>query len=296
MKRDWVFTLNNPEEPPVDILDRISSIKPIKYMIFQLEKGAEGTYHYQGYVEFNSVQRLSFLKKRLFKEAHYEARRGTRDEAREYCSKEETREDGPWEYGVWIPTKKKGQRTDLVRLREMVNDGSEILEILPLCENFQQIRYVEKLLTYRPISLDYSPREVHWYWGPTGTGKTRTAVQACPKENTYIARSARWFDGYYGQTHVIIDDLRAKNWPYVDMLQLLDGYEVRVENKGGHTIWKPRVVYITAPLLPEAMYPLTYEKNEGGIDQLLRRITEIRVFDDPIYAEMCERNRNIPGI
>ena len=33
--------------------------------------------------------------------AHFEPRRGTRDQARDYCRKAETKVDGPWEHGAF---------------------------------------------------------------------------------------------------------------------------------------------------------------------------------------------------
>ncbi len=86
----------------------------------------------------------------------------------------------------------------------------------------------------------------------------------------------QWFDGYWGQKYAIIDEIRAKNWPYDLMLRLLDGYQVRLPIKGGFTIWKPEIIYITSPLHPRHLYKGQLEYNvDGGIDQLLRRITTI---------------------
>ena len=54
---NWVFTLNNPqpEENP--------SFWPSRYVVYQLERGEEGTPHYQGYIVFYSNKTLSAVKK-----------------------------------------------------------------------------------------------------------------------------------------------------------------------------------------------------------------------------------------
>jgi len=276
-RKDWCFTLNNPDEDPLIFMERIKEINEVEYCVFQLEKGENGTNHYQGFIQLKHNQRMSFLKNKISRRAHWEPRKGSQDEARDYCMKEDSRLEGPWEYGIFH-NPQRGQRTDLLRIRAMVKEGKPLHEIVDLCDNYQQIRFAEKLYSYKQPSTEYIVKEVYWYWGPTGTGKTREAVDRCPKDNIYICRQSRWMDGYWGQSHVIFDDLRAKNFPYVDMLNLLDGYEERREIKGSHTLFRPKVVYVTAPLPPEKTYPMTFEKNEGGIDQLLRRITEIKEF------------------
>ena len=91
--------------------------------------------------------------------------------------------------------------------------------------------------------------------------------------------SLQWFDGYFGQTHVIIDEFRAKCCPYNKLLGLLDGYQRQVPVKGSFTYWKPEVIYITAPLSPAETYAGQLEFH-GSIDQLLRRITKIKNFED----------------
>lgn len=53
--------------------------------------------HLQGYVEFTKPQRLTGVKKNLGDTTvHCEARRGTREQARDYCKKEDA---NPYEYG-----------------------------------------------------------------------------------------------------------------------------------------------------------------------------------------------------
>lgn len=78
---------------------------PMDYLIFQKEKGKKNTIHLQGYVEFTKQTRVTALKKITFgKSMHWEKRRGTRPEAREYCMKDdETKLEDPLEYGRWVP-------------------------------------------------------------------------------------------------------------------------------------------------------------------------------------------------
>lgn len=96
-RNHWVFTINNPEEDADSLLERLMNNDMVRYVIFQKEKGENGTEHYQGYLELRRNQRMSFIK-RMMPRAHLEQRRGTREQARDYARKEETRIEGPWEY------------------------------------------------------------------------------------------------------------------------------------------------------------------------------------------------------
>ena len=49
---------------------------------------------------FSGTKRLSGVKELTGTAAHWEPRRGTHQQAAAYCSKEETRIDGPWEVGT----------------------------------------------------------------------------------------------------------------------------------------------------------------------------------------------------
>ena len=58
--------------------------------------------------------------KKLDKTAHWEVRKGTHEQAKQYCTKELTRVEGPWEFGI---DKQPGQRTDLEEIGQLIKSG-----------------------------------------------------------------------------------------------------------------------------------------------------------------------------
>lgn len=93
----WLGTYNNPDVVPSDYLQAWHEDAGARYVCGQLEKGANGTPHIQYYLNFANQQRLASLKKRC-KFSHFEPVK--RDNgASPYCMKEDTRIDGPWEFG-----------------------------------------------------------------------------------------------------------------------------------------------------------------------------------------------------
>lgn len=132
---------------------------------------------------------------------------------------------------------------------------------------------------------------VCWFWGSTGSGKTRTAVEIAQDSghDYWMSHSEKlqWFDGYNGQEYAIIDDFRRNMCSFNYFLRLLDRYEMQVQVKGGYVNWIPKVIIITCPVDVQTAY--TYfdiktneEKTWDNLDQLKRRIDDEICFDDII--------------
>lgn len=95
----WIGTLNNPEVALAeDYLSKWKSHGGARYVNGQVEKGVEGTVHIQFYLNFENPVRLAQLKKHDGK-AHFE-RVGKDNGASSYAMKEDTRVEGPWEFGL----------------------------------------------------------------------------------------------------------------------------------------------------------------------------------------------------
>lgn len=102
--RHWVFTSH--AEP---LWNAPSELPPrVRYVVWQHEAASTtGKLHVQGYAEFSESVRYTAARTmlQLPDDTHFEVRKGTREQARDYCRKEETRVDGPWELGTWTEKK-----------------------------------------------------------------------------------------------------------------------------------------------------------------------------------------------
>lgn len=116
--------------------------------------------------------------------------------------------------------------------------------------------------------------EVFWFYGPTGTGKSKSAFDRDPTAYWKPATS-KWWNGYEGHEAVIIDDYRRDFCTFAELLRLLDRYPLTVETKGGTRQMLAKRIYITSPKCPAT----TWEgRTPEDIDQLLRRIEHIEHF------------------
>lgn len=84
--RNWTFTFNNPT--PTEDLSCIKENPLTNLLVANLEIGTEClTPHYQGYLELKQPRRLTFVKT-LLPTAHWEIRRGSKEQAANYCLKD----------------------------------------------------------------------------------------------------------------------------------------------------------------------------------------------------------------
>lgn len=84
--RSWCYTLNNPTEEEINSLKALDPEK-VACHVFAHEVGEQGTPHLQGYLRFKKPCRLSWWKNQLPR-VHVEARRGTEQQAWDYCIKD----------------------------------------------------------------------------------------------------------------------------------------------------------------------------------------------------------------
>lgn len=253
---NYCFTVNNYTDEDIQKLKKMTFV----YLVIGFEIGDKKTPHIQGFIHYKNPRDFNSVRKDM--KWHIEKCKGTAQQNIDYCKK-----DGVFEeYGI-APIN-KGKRNDLNDIKARILGGENIGAVARTCDNYQQIKYAETLSKYISVVLTYHKKEIYWLWGNSGCGKTKFAASECDISDTWISgKNLKWFDGYFGQKDVIIDDFRSDFCPFNEILRILDGYPLRVENKGGSCMFTPKRIFITSCYSPENVYNTIEDKS-----QLLRRI------------------------
>lgn len=272
--RNYAFTLNNYTEEDYDRLVGFNGHKQIRYLIFGKEEGEkEHTPHLQGFISFYNAKTFEQTKSFLGDRYHIEQAKGTIDQNIAYCSKESTFQ----EFGE---KPQQGARHDLKKIKLMIKQGKSMRDIYEEASSYQSMRMAEIGMKLKPLQPREKPK-VEWYWGPTGSGKTREAWEQCGYEDTWVSNvNLDWVDGYDGQSNVIIDDFRASHCQFAKLLRILDRYPLKLPVKGGFVDWVPKRIIVTSTHSPYKCYKS--EDIQENIDQLIRRIDEIVEFEKTI--------------
>lgn len=206
----------------------------VRYAVYQREIAPEtGKKHLQGYAEFDNGIRMPRIKTWLGNDVHLERRKGTRDQARNYCMKAESRDDtdgsGPFEHGTFGDGN-QGKRTD-------IDDAVDyaIKHGLTACAQefpgtyakfFKGIAAVVNAVKVKPTDGDFVPRpwqakvlkmleaapdnrSIIWVYETRGNvGKSRLAHNLCCEHNA-IELHGKVADMAYGYNDapIVIFDL-----------------------------------------------------------------------------------------
>ena len=270
--KNWCFTVNNfTEEDVVKIKALIES--DCKYGVFQREQGESGTPHLQGYLSLKERKRLAFLKENVHATAHFEAAKGTAKQNREYCSKP----GGTDLYEFGEVSGGQGMRSDLGPVVAAIlgkRKLADVAEEFPI-EYIKYYKGIEALQSRLDGRRDFKT-DVYWFYGATGTGKSREAASLAGGAYYKMATN-KWWDGYDGHEDVIIDDYRRDFCTFGELLRLFDRYPLTIETKGGTRPFLAKRIFITTPKNPID----TWEgRTSEDIEQLMRRITEVKHFND----------------
>lgn len=284
--RAWHLCLNNPGEADEELYTKLAAKSA--YAIVAREVGLEcGTPHFQGYVYFKNARSQSAVLKDLKGRGYVKPARANAEKNTQYCEKQG---DVFIRHGE-MP--KQGERKDIQRVLQAVQDGESMSTIIQEhAANYQDIQIAEKAMKYMEPARTEMP-EIYWYWGDSGTGKSKDALEEASADGasvyTPLSFRGKFWEGYDGHDNVVIHDFRPDWMPFPVLLQLLDRYEFRVENKGSSRQFRSKKIWITTPYPPERCVPVGEEAY-----QLLRRIKVIRKYEWPVNAQGEDEPRYEP--
>jgi Putative viral replication protein/RNA helicase len=246
MSRSCNFTFTYNNYPDTSLVDELEC----RYIVYGKEIGASGTPHLQGTVMFPLQHTVSSVIKKL-PGLHIEVCKAL-DQSMAYCKK-----DGDFTERGTPPISKdsqgKGEKRRWGDIRVACEEGR--FDELP-----DEIRYknLKLNLQHRNAALRAQPLEdstaqMLWYYGPSGTGKSRKARTDYP--DAYLKMCNKWWDGYTNQHVVIIEDFDIAHGVLNHHLKIWgDRYPFPAEIKGDAINIRPRLIIVTSNYHPREIW------------------------------------------
>lgn len=259
--RAWCFTKHYTL--PFDFDGFQNRLKECVYGMYGEEVCPQtGSLHLQGWVYVKHPVTLNTIKQLIDPTAHFEKCMGSPVQNETYCRKAR---GAVWTHGL-IP--KQGKRNDVGEVKEIINQGGNMRDVVEETNSLPAWKAGEVYIKYTEGPDRTGDLNVVWVWGKSGAGKSHMAREMLP--DAYWKPPGKWWDGYDGHPNVIVDDYRADHFPFSVLLNYLDKYPCRIENKGGSRWLKACKFVITSPYHPRDYVPVGEDPT-----QLLRRIKEV---------------------
>ena len=257
------FLLTIPEEDFI-----ASRPSPVQYIKGQKEEGESGYRHWQLIAYFGTKTTVTRVREVFGGRAHVEPSRSAAAIA--YVWKEDTRIEGT-QFELGEKPVRRNSKEDWDQIWELAKAGD--FNTIPkniLVPHYRSIRTIASDFG-RTIAMD---RSCVLYWGRTGTGKSHRAWQEAGMDAYSKDPRTKFWDGYRGEKHVVIDEFRG-SIDIAHLLRWLDKYPVRVEIKGSSTPLLCERIWITSNIPIERWYESVDEETLAA----LRRRLNITHFD-----------------
>ena len=133
--------------------------------------------------------------------------------------------------------------------------------------------------------------EVHWFYGPSETGKSFLAEKLAKAEGEYYITTATKdaFQYYQGEPIIILDELRPESIPYSELLAMFNPFsrgKVVASSRYFNKALACRKFYVTTPFNPVLFFhAFNLEICDTGL-QLFRRISSVLLFDQDSIHRM----------
>lgn len=282
--RDWILTIDASKYSLDDVKTALEKYR----WVGQREKGGKtGFEHYQIAIINDTPVRFETLKHKL-PTAHIEPRNGTRQQLYDYCTKEDTRQEGPWFGGSWVDAEKllsyaPGNRGDLEMLRDAIafGDSEQTLQAMAEDDVFgpiiaRNLKYAELLLGFRAKKQGAQRDDVRvfWYYGLPGTGKTTRLLGEFGDLVYRVTDYDTPWDGYEGQPIVMLEDFAgAIRWSV--LLSLMEPWPMQLHARYANTWSNIRELYVVSNDRPSELYPGITGKRRMALYRRLEVVTDV---------------------
>lgn len=298
--RGWVITINNPVIPLEMYLKQWLSDGNIVFGCGQTEHPPGGTKHHQAYIVTKVNDKntngfgIKWMKDSIHSSAHFEPRRGTHEEARDYCTlaeykgEKKHRIDGPWTVGGWSEEAAKAAgrakggekvKQNCAQLMLDVKAGMDDYDIQDKYPNLY-MQYYKAIERVRLSVANDTPRVQPYvvvFWGPTGTGKSHDAQVIMDNNGggfTFRRGNSgnMWADGYDPVRHpvVVFDEMDGGFMPYRQLLRVTDKWQLVLDTKGGCVNFTPKIIVFTSSKHPKEWYSV---EAVPDTTEMMRRLT-----------------------
>jgi len=253
--------------------------KIICAMVCQEEKAPDtGRLHLQLFVAFASRVTMRFVKAFFGTDtAHCEVAKGDDASQVAYCSKDDSYSGGlRFQVGDFSSVR-QGRRTDLDEAVALFEGGAS-LRTVARAHPSVAMKYPGGFKLMAECCRDEVPEErnmvVIVLWGDAGCGKSawcrrycRSTLKRFYSKTPQRAEETMWFDGYEGESVLLLDDFECSQIKYRTFLRLLDVYAERLQVKGSTTVSAWDTVVITSNVNPIYWYPSEFDRQP-----LMRRL------------------------
>lgn len=263
--RGFIFTHNNyPDTGTEDAVE-------CQYMLYGKEVGESGTPHLQGYVYYRTLKSEKQVRADL-PGCHVEPA-VTVEAAIAYCKK-----DGDWTERGEAPLTTTARNTKGAQAEKDKWTHARLaaeenrLDDIPDDIRFKHYKAVEHFRKQGSLkrSLSDTVAQMLWYYGPSGTGKSRKARSDHP--NAYLKMCNKWWDGYDNEDTVLIEDFDTSHKVLVHHLKLwADRYPFLAEMKGTALKIRPSLILVTSNYHPSEIWD-----SKSDLEPILRRFKCVR--------------------
>lgn len=329
----WAMTLNcfkmptdaksDPTPIPSEVFLADGPLKA-KLLIYQKEQGQKTGYvHYQVAVAFEKKIRFTRLRELLVVLGYQPwlkkvAQKVDWNKWKAYCKKRDkpgvVLSEDAFVFGDEVAQGQgKKKETDMELAVKYVEENGAVTakEFLKVFPNLHKSGNSNVLNYLKQHLLDKSERPrpmVLVFYGPTGTGKTFSAVKYCKERGLsyYVKNATKWWNGYQNEDVVIFDEFRGDDRqngiPYPDLLQITGRLMIWIETKGGMVPLTCSKFIFTSIFSPDQWYPGshaqgdTYEQFKGRMTGMVHfTVPYVHPVPEPRLPAHLRYVPNIPG-